>query len=128
MRPNRQKTADLVIFTKKILNGKLHFLRSDSQALQIWNVRDYYMNNPTKLFGFCCSNAKTELLRSEWPWSRNYKGQHYCCFIIAICLALFNETPNLISDNTFLFSITKESATTAINLNNNLKEIKPIIF
>ena len=28
MRPNPQKTADLVAFTEEILNGKLHFLRS----------------------------------------------------------------------------------------------------
>ena len=28
MRPNPQKTADLVTFAEEILNGKLHFLRS----------------------------------------------------------------------------------------------------
>ena len=28
MRPNSQETADLVIFTEEILNGKLHFLCS----------------------------------------------------------------------------------------------------
>ena len=28
MRPNSQKTADLVTFTEEILNGKLHFLCS----------------------------------------------------------------------------------------------------
>ena len=28
MRPNPQKTADLVTFTEEILNGKLQFLRS----------------------------------------------------------------------------------------------------
>ena len=29
MKPNPQETADLVTFTKEILNGKLHFLCSD---------------------------------------------------------------------------------------------------
>ena len=33
MWPNPQETADLVTFTEKILNGKLHFLRSDSTWL-----------------------------------------------------------------------------------------------
>ena len=28
MRPNPQKTADLVPFTEEVLNGKLHFLYS----------------------------------------------------------------------------------------------------
>ena len=31
MRPNPQETADLVIFTVKILNGKLHFLSSENE-------------------------------------------------------------------------------------------------
>ena len=29
MRPNPQFSADLVIFTEEIINGKLHFLCSD---------------------------------------------------------------------------------------------------
>ena len=33
MRPNRQKTADLVQFTEEILNGKLHFLCSDINTI-----------------------------------------------------------------------------------------------
>ena len=28
MRPNPEKTANIVTFTKQVLNGKLHFLRS----------------------------------------------------------------------------------------------------
>ena len=33
MWPNPQETADLVTFTKEILNGKLHFLCSDLGAI-----------------------------------------------------------------------------------------------
>ena len=29
MCPNQQETADLITFTEEILNGKLHFLRSE---------------------------------------------------------------------------------------------------
>ena len=29
MRPNRKFAVDLVIFTEEMLNGKLHFLRSE---------------------------------------------------------------------------------------------------
>ena len=35
MLPNPQKTADLVTFTEEILNGKLHFLCSDSNGLVV---------------------------------------------------------------------------------------------
>ena len=31
MRPNQQFPADLVTFTKEIINGKLHFLQSVNQ-------------------------------------------------------------------------------------------------
>ena len=33
MRPNLQKTADLVTFTEEILNGKLHFLCSGALSI-----------------------------------------------------------------------------------------------
>ena len=35
MWPNPQETADLVIFTEKILNGKFHFLRSVNHLNQL---------------------------------------------------------------------------------------------
>ena len=35
MRPNSQETADLITFTEKILNGKLHFLCSENSVSQL---------------------------------------------------------------------------------------------
>ena len=35
MWPNPQETADLVAFTEEILNGKLHFLCSESSAAAV---------------------------------------------------------------------------------------------
>ena len=41
MWPNPQFPADLVTFTEEILNGKLHFLRSDCNARIVRIVGDY---------------------------------------------------------------------------------------
>ena len=38
MRPPQQETEDLFTFTKEILDGKLHFLWSDKEVVDIWNV------------------------------------------------------------------------------------------
>ena len=45
MRPNPQKTADLVTFTGEILNGKLHFLFSDrdSQVSEKFSLLLFYV-------------------------------------------------------------------------------------
>ena len=40
MWPNPQKTADLVIFTEKILNGKFYFLCSDWSKISITILQD----------------------------------------------------------------------------------------
>ena len=42
MWPNPQETADLVVFTEKILNGNIHFLYNETLLLPIFL---------TKLFG-----------------------------------------------------------------------------
>ena len=41
MRPNPQETADLLIFTEEILNGKLRFLCSVDQTLAVKLVVKY---------------------------------------------------------------------------------------
>ena len=38
MWPNPKETADLVTFTEEIVNGKLHFLRSESDTVRFLNV------------------------------------------------------------------------------------------
>ena len=48
MRPNLQKTVDLVIFTEEICNGKLHFLCSVTQAYKLTksnNLNDWYIES-----------------------------------------------------------------------------------
>ena len=43
MWPNPQKIANFVIFTKQILNGKLHFLSRDNSKgvfKTLWNIYD----------------------------------------------------------------------------------------
>ena len=42
MRPNPQKTADLVTFTEEILNGKLQFLCSDGCFKGMLAASDYF--------------------------------------------------------------------------------------
>ena len=42
MSPNLQETADLVIFTKEILNGKLHFLCSVELNITVTGVTSGY--------------------------------------------------------------------------------------
>ena len=49
MWPNPQETADLVIFTEEILNGKLHFLCS-AEKLEIWLTKSFYLTWYTKTF------------------------------------------------------------------------------
>ena len=56
MWPNPQETANLVTFTEEILNGKLHFLRSDSNfdkillnEILIVDFIDFYLELISKL-------------------------------------------------------------------------------
>ena len=45
MWPNPQETVDLVTFTEKVLNGKLHFLCSEMPALEIFaKIVNGYIN------------------------------------------------------------------------------------
>ena len=52
MWPNPQETADLVIFTEEILNGKLHFLCNDlcNSATQPIISPKFYRTNSSEMF------------------------------------------------------------------------------
>ena len=53
MWPNPQENADLVTFTEEVLNGKLHFLRSDHKlALFIKSKYDWNLFLPMVFFEF----------------------------------------------------------------------------
>ena len=56
MRPNPQETVDLVTFTEEILNGKLHFLRSECKQKLITLtqfLRNITSSMPDFAKGFC---------------------------------------------------------------------------
>ena len=44
MWPNPQETADLVVFTEKILNGNIHFLYNETLLLPIFLTKIFATN------------------------------------------------------------------------------------
>ena len=62
MRPNPQKTADLVTFTEEIFNGKFHFLCS--AIYMAWYCKDtsfswyYFLMSPVSLKTIRCCNMQ----------------------------------------------------------------------
>ena len=65
---NPQETADLITFTEKILNGKLHFCAVVTVALKITPTN---IMNKTKSFerrGYYRSKAMSTPVLSRWVW------------------------------------------------------------
>ena len=48
MRPHPQETAYLVTFTEEILNGKLHFLRSEISERDSWYIPSWELYVPSQ--------------------------------------------------------------------------------
>ena len=67
MLPNPQETADLVIFTDKLLNGKLHFLCSVNGYFRIKILNNSWTNElpvrKVSLKDFCNKFFSTHLSR-----------------------------------------------------------------
>ena len=60
MWPNPQETADLVVFTEKILNGNIHFLYNETLLLPIFLTKIFATN--FKEFQRICNQIYCKIL------------------------------------------------------------------
>ena len=66
MWPNPQETADLVIFTEEIINGKAHFLCSDIVLIYGTHSVSTYTKFSEKLLRNVCFSENFAHILYEW--------------------------------------------------------------
>ena len=108
MWPNLQETADLIIFTEEILNGKLHFLCSVKwgkiyQKKIYWEKINISIINWEKVFNRFADHKIMQL-----PWLVNFNTSLVCH--ITSCLQ-FNRLIKTSNDFARFYSNSKESMT-----------------
>ena len=94
---NPQETADMVIFTEKILNGKLHFLCSENK-LSPYSKSEQELQMPmSKLFHSIIIDKKTKIIILKEPiLKRNNRND---IVLISSCLLHYVARGNKVKNN-----------------------------